>query len=80
MSVRYLFVCVPVLALAAGCIDDHHAHVEEPHHDEHHDEHHDPILVDRALPPDPSQPPSNASGPGRWVWDPRRAQYIWVQE
>lgn len=84
MSTSYALAFVPALTFAVGCVDEHHAHVEDPHHDvhyeeHHHDEHHDPIVVQRALPPAPSQPPPNATGPGRWVWDPQRSQYLWVQ-
>lgn len=70
-------------AFALGCIDahhlePHHAEHHEDHHEIHHDDHHVYYPVVNARPAPPSQPP--AQGPGHWVWDDTRQQYIWVSE
>lgn len=66
-----------------GCVDAHHFDAHDPHHDDHHYAHHDdhhvapyPAVITRPAPP--SQPP--VPGPGHWVWDDSRQQYIWVSE
>lgn len=71
------------LVFLAGCVDAHHfdAHHDahhEVHHDHHYDEHHAPTYVVTNRPAPPAQPP--VPGPGHWVWDDTRQQYIWVSE
>lgn len=82
MSPTYALMLASSAALVAGC-DEHHAHVDDPHHHAHYDEHadHHSIVVERtALPTAPAHPPPTATGPGRWLWDPQRGDYVWLQQ
>lgn len=66
----------------AGCIDGHHFDHHDDHHQVHHDvhvDHHAPsYTVVASRPAPPAQPP--VAGPGHWVWDDVRMQYLWVSE
>lgn len=70
---------VLILVCASGCSDVHHEPAHDPHYVVVHDQHHDRVVMAQPPPP-PKQPPSYATGPGHWVWDPQRNEHLWVQD